>query len=249
MIPLSVFIITLNEERNIRACLESVAWADEIVVVDSGSRDRTVEICEEFNCRVFEQEWLGGYGRQKNFALEKCSHNWVLSIDADERLTPELQEEIKLLLQTAPKYDGYQISRRNFFLGRWIKHSGWYPDYLIRLFKKNKGKFNERQVHETVQFTGNSACLNNHIQHYTYNTLSDYFVRMERYSTLAARQMADEGRKSGGLDLITHPLGTFFKMYFLKQGFRDGYHGLLLAGLYAAYTFAKYAKLWELNRR
>ncbi len=246
MIPLSVFIITLNEEQNIRPCLESVAWADEIVVVDSGSRDRTLEICREFHCRIFEQAWLG-YGAQKNFALGKCSHEWVLSLDADERLSTELQSEIQEVLQTTRTHEGYYITRQNFFLGRWIKYGGWYPDYLVRLFKRAAGRFNERKVHECVQLEGSSGRLKNPIQHYTYNNLSDYFKRMERYSTLAAQQMAEEGYKAGGIDLLTHPLATFFKMYVLKQGFRDGYYGLLLAGLYTAYTFAKYAKLRELQ--
>ncbi|MBI5788222.1 MAG: glycosyltransferase family 2 protein [Candidatus Schekmanbacteria bacterium] len=245
--PLSVAIITLNEEENIRACLESVAWADEIVVVDSGSLDNTREICREFNCRIIQKEWPG-FGRQKNFAVSQCTHDWVLNIDADERLTPELQSEIrKLSEKCAPVYHGYYIARQNFFLGRWIKYGGWYPDYNLRLFNRREGKFNERQVHEAVQLNGNGGYLTNPLQHYTYKSVSDYYQRMERYSNLAAQQMYQEGRMAGISGLLLHPLAAFFRMYFFKMGFRDGYYGLVLAGLYTAYTFAKYAKLWELQ--
>ena len=247
MIPLSVFIITLNEERNIAACLESVCWADEIVVVDSGSRDKTLEICRHFGCRIFQQPWLG-YGAQKNFALDKCSHQWVLSLDADERLTPELQAEIRQLLRQSPACDGYELNRQNFFLGRWIKHGGWYPDYLVRLFRRGAGRFEERLVHESVRLQSRPGRLKHHLRHYTYRSLNDYLQRMQRYCELGARQMAREGRRAAYTDLLGHPLGTFFKMYLLKQGFRDGYHGLLLAGLYSFYSFVKYARLWELGR-
>ncbi len=245
MEKISVAIITKNEERNIRECLESVRWADEIVVVDNGSSDETVRICREFGARVFEEEWKG-YSGQKNSAVEKTRNEWVLSLDADERVNPELRREIEAALREDSSIDGYFMPRKNFFLGRWIRYCGWYPDRNLRLFRKSLGLFQERAVHEKVELRGKTAVLQHPLIHETYRSLSEYFERMNRYSSLAAREMRGEGRKCRFTDLILRPPFTFLQMYVLRAGFLEGYFGLLLSLLYSFYTFAKYAKLREL---
>lgn len=247
MQKLSVTIITLNEEANIRACFESVKWADEILVSDSGSSDRTVEICKEYGAKVFSDGWYG-FGRQKNLIAGRVVNNWILNIDADERVTPELKKEIEEVLNNGD-CDGYNISRKNFFGNKWIRHCGWYPDYNLRLYRKDKGRFNERNVHEAVQIAGKISFLNAPLEHYTYRDISDYLKRMDRYSTLAAEEMFKKGRRAGYFDILLRPAATFLKMFFLQKGFLEGYIGLILSGLYAAYTFSKYAKLMEMSKR
>lgn len=248
MQELSVTIITLNEEGNIRECLESVKWADEIVVSDSGSTDRTIDICREYGAKVFQDEWLG-FGRQKNLCIERASNDWILNIDADEMVTPLLREEIERVLEDRGGCDGFYIPRKSFFLGRWIRHCGWYPDYNLRLFKKGKGRFNEREVHEAVELNGRVGYLGNPLEHYTYKSISDFLERMDRYSTLSAKEMFKEGKRVGLFDILFRPELTFFKMYILKRGFLEGYRGLILSGLYASYTLSKYVKLWEMSRK
>ncbi len=244
---LSVVIITFNEEDNIRACLESVKWADEIVVVDSNSIDKTIEICREYTDKVYVEEWRG-YGRQKNLAIERASHPWILNIDADERVTTELKIEMAGVLgKDRGEIDGYYMPRKNFFLGRWIRYCGWYPDYNLRLFRNGKGFFNEREVHESLKIEGKTAYLMHPIEHYTYRSISEYLQRMDRYSGLAAQEMFRAGRRAGFLDLLIRPELTFLKMYLLKMGFLEGYRGLILSCLYTAYTFSKYARLWEMG--
>ena len=241
----SVAIITCNEERNIRECLASVSWANDIVVVDNGSTDRTLEICAEFHARIFVEEWKG-YARQKNSAIEKTRNEWVLSLDADERVTPELRQEIQRLPEKGGSPVGYFIPRKNFFLGRWIRRCGWYPDYNLRLFQKSKGGFLERAVHERVAVKGRTGTLQSPLVHETYRSLSDYLQRMDRYSTLAAVEMYHQQRKFHLVDLIFRPPFTFFQMYLLRAGFLEGYKGWILSVLYAFYTFTKYIKLKEM---
>lgn len=243
---LSVAVITHNEEEDIRDCLESVKWADEIVVIDSSSTDKTVEICRRYTDKVFEKEW-SGFSNQKNYAIDASTNPWVLVIDADERITEGLREEIRGILNDDTACDGYFIPRKNYFLGRWIRHGGWYPDYSIRLFRKDKGRFEQREVHESVRINGKTARMKNPLEHYTYRSLSEYLQRMDRYSTLAAREMAGGGRKAGPGSIIFRPVFTFIRMYVLQQGFREGIYGLVLSALYSYYTFVKYAKLWEIN--
>ncbi|MFQ5900132.1 MAG: glycosyltransferase family 2 protein [Thermodesulfobacteriota bacterium] len=245
MAKLSVTIIALNEEANIRGCLTSVRWADEIIVSDSGSSDRTVDICKEYGAKVFQDEWLG-FGKQKNLCSERACNDWILNIDADERVTSELRVEIEKALQE-DRCDGLYIPRKSFFLGKWIKYCGWYPDYNLRLFRKGKGAFTERRVHEAVEFKGETAYLKYPLEHHTYKTISDYIQRMDRYAGLAAEEMAANGRKASYLDILLRPELTFFKMFFLKMGFLEGYRGLILSSLYAAYTLSKYARLWEIR--
>ena len=247
MQKLSVTIITLNEEANIRGCLESIKWADEILVTDSGSKDDTINICKEYGVRFFIDEWHG-FGKQKNLIARRAINNWILNIDADERITPELRKEIEVVLDNG-NYDGYYIPRKNFFGERWIRHCGWYPDYNLRLYRKDKGCFNERSVHEAVKVNGKTWHLKTPLEHYTYRDISDYLKRMDRYSTLSAEEMFKEGRKTGYFNIFFRTVFTFLKMFFLKKGFLEGYRGFILSGLYSSYTFSKYAKLWEISER
>jgi glycosyltransferase involved in cell wall biosynthesis len=247
MEKISIAIITKDEERNIRACLESVKWADEVVVVDNGSTDRTVAVCQEYGARVFREDWKG-YSGQKNSAIEKTRNEWVLSLDADEQVSPELRREMEESLAAEPSVDGYWIPRKNFFLGRWIRRCGWYPDLNLRLFRKSRGRFGERAVHERVEIRGKTIPLTQPLIHETYRTLTDFVQRMDRYSTLAAREMNREGREFRWIDLLFRPPSTFVQMYILRAGFLEGYDGLVLSVSYSFYTFAKYAKLREIGK-
>ena len=244
MESLSVAIITRNEASNIRDCLESVAWADEIVVVDHFSEDGTADIARDFGAQVFQEPWHG-FAAQKNIALERARGPWILSLDADERVSPPLREEISAALGRNRVIQGYYISRRNFFRGKWIRHGGWFPDYTLRLFLKDAGKFQERDVHERVVVTGRAEHLKHHLDHYTYRSVSDYLLRMDRYSRLAARELQKRGMSFSWTSSTLRPLFTFLKMYVLKRGFMDGREGLFLATSYAYYTFLKYWRVLE----
>jgi glycosyltransferase involved in cell wall biosynthesis len=245
--PISVAIITLDEERNIRACLESVKWADEIVVCDSGSTDRTLGIAGEYGARTFQDAWRGFAGH-KNLAVERTSHPWVLVLDADERVPSALRQEIEAILADPAAADGYLIPRKSYFLGQWIRGCGWYPDETIRLFRKGRGRFADRAVHEAVAVSGRLGRLGSPIEHYTYDSISAYLTRMDRYSTLAAEELARAGRPVRRWDLVGHPAWTFLRMFLLQGGWREGWRGLVLCGLYASYAFSKYAKLWEFTQ-
>jgi glycosyltransferase involved in cell wall biosynthesis len=245
---LSVAIITYNEKDNIRQCLESISWVDEIIVVDSGSDDGTVDICKEYGVRFFTEPWQG-FARQKNSAVEKTTRYWVLSLDADESITAELKEEIEATINLSVAKDGYYVARKNYFLGKWIKYCGWYPDYTLRLFKKGKGTFGEREVHESIDLTGSTGYLKNPMVHNTYKTISDYITRLDRYSTLAANELQKEKRKYGLWHIVLRPMYTFIHMYIIRLGFLEGYYGFILSLLYSFYTFAKYIKLRELQSK
>jgi len=247
MEKITVAIITKDEERNIRDCLESVKWADEIVVVDNGSTDRTLSICREYGARIFEEEWKG-YSGQKNSAIEKAGNEWVLNLDADERVSPELRQEMQKRLEENRGVDGYWIPRKNFFLGQWIRYCGWYPDLNLRLFRKSRGRFGERAVHERVELQGKTSTLTQPLVHETYHSLSDFLTRMDRYSSLAAGEMLREGRKFRWIDPVLRPPFTFLQMYVLRAGFLEGYLGFILSVLYSYYTFAKYIKLREIKK-
>jgi glycosyltransferase involved in cell wall biosynthesis len=244
---ISVTLIVLNEEGDVRGCLESVGWADEIIVSDSGSTDSTVEICRAYGCRVFVDEWLG-FGAQKNLCAGRARNDWILNVDADERVTPGLRAEILGLAAGKGRASGYYIPRKNYFGERWIRRCGWYPDYTLRLYDRRRGGFAERAVHEAVSVDGAKAYLEGPLEHRTYRDVSDYLVRMQRYSTLAAEEMLKDGRDAGILDVTFRPALTFLKMYVLKAGFLEGFTGAVLSGLYASYTLAKYAKLREMKR-
>ncbi len=246
MEKLSVVVITYNEADNISRCLESVKWADEIVVVDSFSTDRTLDIAEKYTKKIFQKAW-DGYGPQKNYAIAKTTHKWILSLDADEKVTLELAEEIMNLFRSGePAVAGYKIPRKAFFGDTWVRHGGWYPDYVVRLFRKDRGRFNERLVHEAVEVTEHTGKLQHCIEHYTYRSVSDFLQRMDRYSTLSAKVYFKEGRRAGCVETAFRAWFTFVHMYFLKKGFLDGTLGFQLAILYSYYTFAKYMKLDEL---
>jgi glycosyltransferase involved in cell wall biosynthesis len=244
---LSVTIITLNEEGNIRRTLESVQWADEIIVLDSGSTDRTVSICREFTETVVHQDWLG-FSRQKNAAIDRTTGDWVLSLDADEPIEPELAEEIREIMASTGAHDGYRIPRKTFFLGKWIRHGGWYPDYNLRLFRKGKGRFEERLVHEAIKVNGSVGTTTHAIVHYAYPDLSSYLASINKYSSLAVDVMAEKGiprRKTSSLNILFRPVLTFLLKYVFRLGFLDGKRGLILNLFHSWYVFAKYAKAWE----
>jgi glycosyltransferase involved in cell wall biosynthesis len=241
---ISATIITLNEENNIRECLESVKWVDEIIVSDSGSTDKTVHICEGFGARVYIDEWMG-FGAQKNLVAGRARNDWVLNIDADERVTPELKDEITALAKD--RFDGYYIPRKNYFGEIWIRRCGWWPDHNLRLYKRSAGAFSEKRVHEAVAIDGPKGYFKNPLIHRTYRDVEDYLRRMERYSTLAAEQMLAEGRGPRSLDGL-RPYLTFLKMFVLKQGFLDGSTGLMLSRLYMRYTAEKYSKLRKMSK-
>ena len=245
---LSVIVITRNEEHNIVDCLQTVVWANEIIVVDSQSSDRTVELTKQVTQKVFVTEWMG-YGAAKNFALEKATNEWVLWLDADERITPELAKEIQEALRNNPiPYNGFEVGRRAYFLGKWIKHCGWYPAYVTRLFRRTGATFNTSRVHEKLECPGAIGRLKNDLLHYTDETLFHYLSKFNRYTSLAAEDLATAGKKFSLYDLLVRPPFLFFKMYVLRLGFLDGMHGLVLCLLSSAYVFTKYAKLWELTR-
>jgi (heptosyl)LPS beta-1,4-glucosyltransferase len=244
---ISATIITLNEEENIAEALETLAWADEIIVVDSESIDRTVEIALRFTDKVITQKWLG-YAAQKNFATEQATNDWVFNLDADERVTPELQRRIETLKQS----DGidaaaFEMPRKVFYLGRWIKHSGWYPDYKIRLYNRTKGRWQGDYVHESVKVEGAVKRLDGDILHYTVRNASEHHLRLDRYTTLAAQEAFEKGKRSSFAKMAFAPFATFIKSYLFKRGFLDGYQGLAIACFAAHYVFLKYIKLWELQ--
>jgi glycosyltransferase involved in cell wall biosynthesis len=245
---LSVAIIARDEAERIEPCLASVAWADEIVVSDSGSRDGTPEICRAYGARVFSDDWLG-YGAQKNRCVERAAGPWVLSLDSDERVTPALRVEIEKVLADGTDEDAFAVRRRNYFLGRVVRHGGWSPDYARRLFRKGRARFSERLVHEALEVpSGRVGRLRGALEHFTYASISDYLKRMERYAELGAAQLQAEGRRARFADLLVRPPLTFLRMLIVRQGWRDGTLGVVLAGLYACSTLVKYARLWELGR-
>jgi len=244
---ISVVIIAQDEEENLPACLESASFADEIVLCDGGSSDETVKIAHEYGANVVFRPF-DGFSNQKNYAIEQAKGPWILSLDADERVTLELREEIEaILIASAPVADGYRFPRKGYFGKKWVRHGGWWPDYNLRLFLKGKGLFVDRQVHECVQVQGSVNTLKGALEHHTYRDISDYLLRMDRYSTLAAQQAYNDGKHAYLTDLMVRPVATFLRMYLFRTGFLDGYMGLQLAVLYAVYTFSKYAKLKELT--
>src|SRR5689334_13661117 len=234
-------IITLNEERNIARAIESLRCCDEIVVLDSGSADRTVELAEKLGARTIESPWRG-YAGQKNWAAEQAANDWILSLDADEALSEALEGEIWSLKKSGPKYDAYTMPRLAQYLGRWILHSGWYPDRKIRLYDRRKAKWVGSFVHESVEVKGRVGHLEANLLHFTCDSLSEHLKTMDSYTTLAAQQLIATGEKATWGRLILEPPWTFFNTYVLKLGFLDGIEGLAIANMAALYNFVKYAK-------
>lgn len=245
---ISACIITLNEEERLPRCLQSVSFVDEIIVIDSGSKDRTVEIAESFNAQVIEREF-DGYVNQKNHAIKMATHKWVLVIDADEVVSSKLASQIQMAAaEDETRFTAFRIPRISFYLGRWIRYSGWYPDYNIRLFKNNSASFHGGTVHETVIPNGPTGTLKAHLEHYSYHDISDHLERIDTYSTLIAQDKFQKGRKSGIIWAILKGCSKFLLTYFYRRGILDGRAGLIIAVLGSYYNFLKYAKLWELNR-
>jgi glycosyltransferase involved in cell wall biosynthesis len=234
-------IITLNEERNIARAIESLRCCDEILIIDSGSIDRTVELAQNLGVQVIEAGWLG-YAAQKNWAAEQAANDWILSLDADEALSEALEAEIWNLKKSGPKYDAYTMPRLARYLGRWILHSGWYPDRKIRLYHRAKAKWVGEFVHESVQVDGRLGHLESNILHFTCDSLSEHLKTLDKYTTLAAQEIAARRVKVPLYRLILDPLWTFLRSYILKRGFLDGHEGLIIAYMAAFYTFLKYSK-------
>lgn len=248
MATLSVITITLNEETNIGPCLESVRWADEIIVLDSGSTDRTVSIAERYTKRIFPVKWEG-FGQTRNLGLKHAQGEWILWLDADERVTPELAREIQdILIRNESAVSGYAIARRAYFLGKWIRHCGWYPARVTRLFRKTRATFTTTRVHEGIAIEGPVRPSQNDIVHLTDPDLEHYFNKFNKYTTLAAEELLEAGRRASLFDLFIRPPFTFVKMFVLRLGLLDGLHGFILCVLSSAYVFVKYAKLWQLQR-
>lgn len=248
---LSVCIITLNEEANIGRTLESVkALADEIVVVDSGSMDRTVSITQSYGAKVFIEPWKG-FARQKNSALNKASCDWVLSLDADEEVSPELANSIKEVLhsQANPSFDAYTMNRKNLYLGRWIRHSGYYPDPKMRLVKRGLAEFELRAVHEDMKRLPRTGHLQGDLVHHAYPTLESFIEHANRYSSLGAQMVSEQQKvRFSFMNIMLRPLVRFLYMYFFRLGFLDGREGLLVLMTHASYVSWKYAKAWENSR-
>lgn len=245
---LSVAIITRNEERNLPACLASVAFADEIVVVDHSSNDRTIEIAREHGARVIETADWPGFGPQKNRALDACTGDWILSIDADERVTPELRAEIEHVLAQA-RFDVYEMPRRSYYVGRFMRHGGWYPDRCRRLFRHGVARFSEARVHESLVTDRPIGRLSAPLVHYSFRSLEDVLDKVNRYSSASAQTLIEQGATPGLLTAIVHGLAAFTRTYVFKLGFLDGKYGFMLAVSNAEGSYYRYVKAMALAER
>ena len=245
MSAIAVIVITKNEEQNIRGCLDSVRWADEIIIVDAKSTDRTIEIAKEFTDKIYIRPW-DGYGAAKNFGLAQCVSDWVFWLDADERVTPELRAEIESAIASADAATtALSMPRKANFLGHWIRHCGWYPGRITRVFRRAEGKFTTTNVHERLEIKGKVLALRQDLLHYTDPNLTVYFEKLNKYTSLAAKDLVEDKRRFTWIRLVVNPCWVFIRMYILKLGFLDGIPGLILCVLSASHVFAKYAKLWE----
>ena len=246
---ISATVITLNEEQNIEAALGTLSWADEIIVVDSESTDRTVEIARRFTDKIFVRPWPG-YSAQKTFAAEQASYDWIFNLDADERVSDELTAELERMKRgREPNAEGFEMPRKTFYLGRWISHSGWYPDYKLRLYNRKTGRWRGDFVHESVAVDGRVERLKGDILHYTVRNASDHHLRLDRYTTLAAQEAHAQGRRSSLASIFVSPVTAFIRSYIFRRGFLDGIPGLAIARFAAHYVFLKNLKLWEMNQR
>ncbi len=244
---ISAVLITYNEEEKIQRALDSLqAVSDEIVVVDSHSTDATVELCSRYTDRVLKRSWQG-YRDQKQFATDQATHQWVLSLDADEALSPQLAEEILQWKEQENDCEGYYLPRKTFFMGRWIEHTTWYPDWQLRLFRKSRGRWEGGRVHESFRVNGPTARFKGQIYHHTYASFSEYLEQLERFSSLAARDRFEEGQRAQWVHVIFHPPAIFVKNYLLRLGFLDGKPGLAVSILAAVSSVFKDLKLWEIQ--
>jgi glycosyltransferase involved in cell wall biosynthesis len=245
-VRLAAIVITRNEEKNIERCLKSVAFCDEIIVVDSESQDKTRELAARFTTRVYERKWQG-YSDQKNYALSLTECEWVLSIDADEEISDELKNDILSVVTREDPVSAYSIRRKTIHLGRWIRYGGWYPNQLVRLFKPKEGQWEGPELHESWKTQGQVSSLKGHLLHYSFEDLADQVARNNHYSTLGARQLRREGKRFSGVKLLSKPIGKFLETYLVKRGFLDGYPGFIISVSAAYSVFLKWSKLWELE--
>jgi glycosyltransferase involved in cell wall biosynthesis len=247
-VPVSAFVVCFNEEANIAACLESLRWCDEIVVVDAFSTDGTVEICRKYTDRIIQRPWAG-YRDQKAFALSQTTNEWALLVDADERVTPELQQEIcEALGHDNGEYSGYALPRLVFYLRRWWWRGGWFPDYTVRLVRRERATIAGSDPHEKIIVDGRIRRLRKPLHHFTYRDIEDHVARINRFTSISARELKKDRQRWRLADALFRPAARFFRAYFLKQGFREGFAGFYVAVTAAMYVFLKYAKLWELER-
>jgi glycosyltransferase involved in cell wall biosynthesis len=246
--PVTVTIITLNASQHIRQCLESVRWADEIVIVDSGSTDDTLTIAREFTDRIMHRDWAG-YGPQKQFAVSQAKHDWILSIDADESLSPELVGNIRRVLQERPPFYAYNLRRCNQFMGRWLKHGEGYPDLVLRLFDRRHARWSDDIIHEKVIYDGHAGELAGDLLHRSENGIAAYLEKQNHYTSLQAERLYEQGVRTGIAQLLFSPTVRFIKFYFIRRGFLDGLPGLVHIMIGCFNSIVKYAKLMELNRR
>jgi glycosyltransferase involved in cell wall biosynthesis len=245
-LPISICLITFNEERNLPACLDSVKWADEVVIVDSFSKDNTIEIAHQYQAKVIQQP-LASFAEQKNTAIRNASNDWVLCLDADERVSPELAQEIEAEFNMPTiDWDGYYINRHSFYLGRWINHGGWYPSYKLILFRKDKGAWGGMDLHTKVFLEGRTKRLKGDLWHFTYQDLSHQLKTVDNFSRIVAQQWHKEGKRLRAWSFLTQPLGKFIETYLYKKGYKDGMPGFIIALVSSFYVFLKYAKYWEL---
>jgi len=244
----SAIVVCFNEEKNIRDCLESLRWCDEIVVVDSFSTDRTVEIARQYTDRVVQRPWAG-YRDQKAFAHSQATQQWVMLVDSDERVTPELRDEIQRALDgDGGRYMGYAVPRLVFYLGRWWRRGGWYPDYDVRLFRRDKATWGGADPHEKILVEGPVRRLNHPLHHFSYRNIDDHIQRINRFTSISSRELRKEGGRWRLSDALLRPGFRFFRSYILKRGFMEGFAGFYVAVTAAVYVFLKYAKLWEIER-
>jgi glycosyltransferase involved in cell wall biosynthesis len=244
---ISATIITRNEERNIADALRSLSWADEIILVDSQSSDRTVEIAREFTDKIFIREWPG-YSRQKNFAAEQAAHDWIFNLDADERLSDALIREIRQLKDQPTNAAAFEMPRKTFYLGRWIKHAGWYPDFKIRLYDRTRCGWQGDFVHEAVKTSGKIKRLRGDLLHYTVMNSSEHHERLDRYTSLAAEELFTRGKRASTASILFSPAAAFLRSYLFRLGFMDGIPGLAISYFAAHYVFLRNLKLWEKGR-
>jgi glycosyltransferase involved in cell wall biosynthesis len=247
-VGISVVVITKNEEAKIVRCLDNLRWADEIVVVDSESTDRTVEIARSYTDNVHVEPFVG-FGAAWNSAISYATQEWVCIVASDEVITESLANEIRAAVASGDAIVGYCVPRLTYYMEKPIWHSGWYPDYTLRVFLKAKGRVVPVTVHEHAEVDGKTGYLKQHILHYSYPTIGEHITKIARYSELLAEQMHDRGRKARLYQLVTYPMGGLLKKYILQQGFRDGGAGLVIAAMHSYYVFLKYARLWELQQR
>ncbi|MDR1417855.1 MAG: glycosyltransferase family 2 protein [Endomicrobium sp.] len=250
MDKVSAYVLTKNSSQHIKECIESIKWTDEIIIIDDFSTDATLEIAKSFDCKVVQNKFEY-FGKQRNFALQQCSYQWVVCLDSDEVISQHLKDEIEYVLKNSLKFDAYIAPRKSRFINKWIMHSGWYPDYRHPiLLNKNKVKYKDQLVHEDIDYKGEKFYFKGDILHYPYDSIKSFIKKSDFYSDLRSKEMFQRGKKFKLVNLVVNPIVIFIKMYVMKKGFLDGITGLILALLYSSfYTLMKYVKLWELENK